>query len=1196
MSPAYASASGEATIAGDSAAANVVVTSRQGGVPSFVWAAGSAPVGASPEQAARHHLARLRGLYAAPRAALAELRRVHVHDTGRGGIVVILRPTVAGVDVMHADVKVLMDRDLNLRAVAGSPHPAALPGSARAARVSAPAGVSAALRDLFAVDVPEDRWVATRAADAAGRVTYVPTGALPGLRVDRPARVRPVYFPVGAGLVPAHRVEVQATAAGGELEAFVYVIAADDGRVLFRRDAKQRDAFSYRVWADEEGDHRPFDGPMQDFTPHPLGKPEGGPTGGVPSNLIEMEGFNTNPDGVADPWLPAGATETRGNNVDAYVNHAGGEGFGGQDFRAAVTAPGVFDHTYDLATEPLTSAEQGMAAITQLFYTTNWLHDWWYDSGFVEAAGNPQADNYGRGGADGDPLLALAQDAALQGARDNAYMVTLEDGESPHMHMFLWSSPSSELSLTVGPMDQELEVGQAAFGPKIYDVTAELVVVDDGMGGSPSDGCEPPLNDVAGKIVLIDRGTCAFELKANLVEAAGAVGVIYPDILPNKPAYPPGPDHTIDDPTIPGQGLSKSDGDALKAQLMNGPLTAHMVGDSPPERDGTLDNMIVAHEWGHMIHNRLVECVSWQCRGQGEGWGDFLALHVALREDDDLDGTYGANNYATFDPTNYFGIRRVPYSVDFSKNALTFRHISHGEPLPDEHPVNDVFGASNSESHNAGEVWATMMWEAYVAMHKAAAGRKSFDEVRRAMSDYVVTGMMLAPIGPTYTEQRDAILAAMAVADPGDFAAAAAAFARRGAGTCAVGPTRDSFDFIGVMEDFEVRPLGVIAAAAVDDATMSCDQDGVVDAGEPGLLTINLENLGGADLEGATLKVTSQSPSVTFSGETSIELEALAPRASTVLEIPFELPEALADVELATFSITMTTPGGCETETVRELAVVLNGDPMAASSSLDDVEAEATLWTEEGNGGKVVWAREPNASSGRGWHADNVEVTTDTWLMSPPLDVAADQPLKISFDHAFSFDASADQNNNILAWDGGVVEISVDDGKTWDDISEYGDPGYNGTVASSDNPLSNRPGYVRVSASYPLLDPVEIDLGSQFAGQQIRLRFRIGTDLATGAFGWDIDNIGFSGVTNKPFPGWVADPGDCVGAVPTTSEGSDTSSDTTGAPDSTGDTDSATGGQQAGSDGCACASGGGSGWQAAPLLLLAGLRRRRRVA
>ena len=51
-----------------------------------------------------------------------------------------------------------------------------------------------------------------------------------------------------------------------------------------------------------------------------------------------------------------------------------------------------------------------MAAVTQLFYVTNWLHDWCYDSGFDEAAGNAQHDNFGRGGLGGDPLHAEAQD------------------------------------------------------------------------------------------------------------------------------------------------------------------------------------------------------------------------------------------------------------------------------------------------------------------------------------------------------------------------------------------------------------------------------------------------------------------------------------------------------------------------------------------------------------------------------------------------------------------------------------------------------------------------------------------------------------------------------------------------------------------------------------------------------------------
>jgi len=79
------------------------------------------------------------------------------------------------------------------------------------------------------------------------------------------------------------RDSIQARRSGGDVEVFQYVIADDDGRVLYRRDATAYEAFKYRVWADEGGDHRPADGPLNDFTPHPTGVPGEGPTGPAPA-------------------------------------------------------------------------------------------------------------------------------------------------------------------------------------------------------------------------------------------------------------------------------------------------------------------------------------------------------------------------------------------------------------------------------------------------------------------------------------------------------------------------------------------------------------------------------------------------------------------------------------------------------------------------------------------------------------------------------------------------------------------------------------------------------------------------------------------------------------------------------------------------------------------------------------------------
>lgn len=73
----------------------------------------------------------------------------------------------------------------------------------------------------------------------------------------------------------------------------------------------------------------------------------------------------------------------------------------------------------------------------------------------------------------------------------------------------------------------ELPFGTASFGPPVpaTGVTGDVVLANDGVD-TASDGCEPIVNDLTGAIALIDRGTCAFVLKAQNAGAAGAIAVI----------------------------------------------------------------------------------------------------------------------------------------------------------------------------------------------------------------------------------------------------------------------------------------------------------------------------------------------------------------------------------------------------------------------------------------------------------------------------------------------------------------------------------------------------------------------------------------------------------------------------------------------------------------------------------------------
>ena len=1159
------------------------------GAPSLLWAPGAAaaPSWLPAEAAARLYLDRHREVYGVSRAALAGLQLRFVHDTGRGGIVVVLRQTVAGVDVFHGDIKVLLDRTHRLIGIAGTPHPAAHAGAARTSTSSDVAAVAAAMHDRHGADVRQ------QLQPLAGRAGW---SRLAGPGMIEPARVRPVHYPLAGSLVPGRLVELQTRDDRGH-SVFQYVIA-DDGRILHRNDATS-DAHTYRVWAHEDGDRRPTDSPLIDFSPHPTGVPGEGPTEATVPVLITIDGFNSE----ADPWLAPDATETRGNNVDAYVDHLDPDGLVLEDgeFRGDVSAPGVFDWSYDIAQGPLSFPSQPRAALTQMFYVTNWMHDWWYDSGFDEAAGNGQTDNYGRGGLDQDALHAEAQDGYLAGKRNNASMATPMDGASPRMQMMVWTGLLSEATIDLDPLGVKFTGGMAKFGPSYYDETGPLLRFEDGAGDNPTDGCEAAVVDLTGSIALVDRGNCTYETKAMYAQMAGALGLVIIDNVeadePPKPGFDPG----IEDPTIPTMAVTKADGAAILAALADDPQEVHMVGWTSVERDSSVDSMVIAHEYGHFVHKRLLaSCTSTTCNAESEGWGDFNALMMALREGDDLNGVYASSYYANFDTTGYFGIRRVPYSTDTDKNNLSFRHISNGEPLPMNHPIIDD-GGDNSEVHAAGEVWATMMWEAYIGLQAAHAGDMSFEEVRRLMGDYIVAGMLMAPLEPTFTQQRDGLLMAISASSPDDFVTVAEAFARRGAGSCAVSPPNDSITLIGVIEDFEVGASGLLVAATVE-AQDQCDVDGVVDPGETGRVRVEVYNGGVQPLPaGATVEVIDPDPALSFPNGPSVALPEVAPLEMKSVTIDVALADGVVAHTPLVLQVRLSGADVCGQANERTVLADFAADAVPGSAALDDVEVFPSVWTIDGGASEYIWFRLPAALGGHLWHADDVAYGTDTALISPPLQVG-DDPLIVSFDHAHSFEFDDTTN-----YDGGVIEVSSDDGMTWVDVATLTDPGYQGAIDAQTSVLDGRPAFVGESAAYPALQHVELDLGTALAGQTIRLRFRLGTDGGVGAPGWDLDNLGFSGLTNKPFPSWVDDPG-CGGSsetgdTPTTGEepvttdepgssGGDGSSD---AGDGSSGNDSA---PLAGEDvGCGCASGSAGGrWQLAPWLVLLGLRRRTRRA
>ncbi|UQA62764.1 M36 family metallopeptidase [Polyangium aurulentum] len=1118
------------------------------GVPTFFWAPPDAPkapmaVTSSPDASARFYLDHYASLYGVTRRALATAVPIKVHDTGRGAIVVTFRQHVDGIEVIHNDVKVVMKQNRDLVAIAGNLHPSAAAGTKRGKQldIRPDAAIARAFGDLMAVKAPASAFVATGEKQGSYRhYNFVPTPQLAAERLllTRPARVKRVLFPMPDALVAGYYIEVWAERADGtSSEAFAYVVAADDGRLLLRQNLT--DAHSYRVWSEGAPKYIPMMGPQADYIPHPAGMPDKSTPPYIAPIMITMDGFNTNPQGTFDPWLAPGATETAGNNVDAYVDHLLPDGLGGGDYRANVTAPGEFDRTYDVTKTPWASQDQVKAAITQLFYVNNFLHDYWYDSGFNEAAGNAQLDNLGRGGLGNDRLQAQAQDGALLTPtpnRNNANMTTPADGSSPRMQMFVWSGPAQS-SFTVDPGSQSFPTNMAGWGAQVFNVTAELALAQDNSLATPSgstngsltDGCQALIGNYTGKIVVADGSPCQFTVQAKNAQNAGAVGLILANGVPGPAPPLGGADGTV---TIGALSISQADGVILKAQMQAGTLTGTMV-HSPPEveRDGTIDNGVVAHEWGHYLHRRQVTYTSLQGRGQSEGWGDFNSLHMLINENDDLHGTFARAMYAGAWITDspYFSIRRFPYSVDFTKNALTFHHISAGVPLPTGMPVSPG-GAFNYEVHNAGEIWCQMMFAGYVNLLEDStsgpSARYTFDEAKRKMADYVVAGMAAAPDEPTYTEQRDGVLAAVVASEPLDFVQMAQGFATRGAGSCAKSPARFSTDLVGVVEDFSAKAEPSIISVEVDDSVLSCDDDGVLDNGEIGKVRVKVRNLGWSPLAGATATVTSTNPNVSFPNGASVTIPSVDALAAGEASIEIELADAVMQIQDLELKVEIDAQNTC-TATISDASIHRSHyDDVAGASSSDAFESRIVTWTAtSASGPSDVWRRltPSETSTNHVFHGDAPVGVHDERLTSPALTVGNGN-LSLTFKHRHAFEQDATTN-----WDGSVIEVSEDGGQTWNDISQYGSPGYGGSIGKTgtNNPLFGRNGFVGQNPGWPNMDTVTVDLGNGLAGKTIQIRFRIGTDPATSGYGWDIDDLELQGLADTPFSSIVDDAGIC---------------------------------------------------------------------
>jgi len=764
---------------------------------------------------------------------------------------------------------------------------------------------------------------------------------------------------------------------------------------------------------------------------------------------IESTPWNTtaSPYGWHDTNGVSGAefTYTRGNNVLAQEDRNGNNGTGARPDGGSTLD---FDFPYDPDDQPSVYEE---AAVTNLFYWNNIMHDLWYQYGFDEASGNFQQNNYGNGGTGGDYVLADAQDGS---GSNNANFSTPTEGNRPRMQMFEWNARTYNYLTVDAPSSiaRNYGVAGASFGPQDTNIDGEVVEA------VPFDACSALSNAGAmnGKIALIERGSCAYTAKVIEAQNAGAIAVIICNDIEDHPVSMSGTNSSI---TIPSVMIGQIDCQTIQANLSS-TVEVTIERNSPVTKDSDLDNGVIAHEYGHGVSIRLTggantsSCLN-NDEQMGEGWSDWFGLVTTIQPGDTGPKMRGVGAYLTGEPLNSEGIRTYPYTTNINVNTHTYDDI-----------------ANLSIPHGVGSVWCEMLWEmTWGLIDEHGFDTDIYDGTggNNLAMGLVIEALKLQPCSPGFIDGRDAILQADQVLNNGDNECIIwEAFAKRGLGFSATqGSTDDADDGT---EAFDLPTSCQDVLLITKNATTQ------IEAGDPINYTIHVTNNRDIDLTNVIIKDTLPPGTnlVTGTLDCGSVSSSIAGDIITITESSLTIGSSIfCEFEVSTNGLSNST------------VLLANG----AETGQNSLTASA------GTGSSGFTTSSSNPFEGaNSWFVPNVGANNSQFLTSTSISLGAD-PYMI-FVHDYDTETG---------WDGGMVEISTDNGSTWIDLGpEMIINPYDGTLGNgSNNDIDNRSAFTGNSNGYI---ETHIDL-RKYANQSALIRFFFGSDNNTFEHGWDIDNV-----------------------------------------------------------------------------------------
>ncbi len=490
---------------------------------------------------------------------------------------------------------------------------------------------------------------------------------------------------------------------------------------------------------------------------------------------------------------------------------------------------------------------------------------------------------------------------------------------------------------------------------------------------------------------------------------------------------------------------------------------------SSPNLDGDADNGIIAHEYAHGISNRLTGNGS-SCLGNaeqmGEGWSDYYSL---MYTQDWANSTLstgfnsprGIGTYAINQPPSGLGIRSQRYCTNFAVN-------------------NKVYATTiSAQQHSRGEIWCATLWDmTWGIINQVGSINPNLFNASAAGGNsialrLVTEGLKLQPCSPGFISSRDAILQADMILYGGAYRCTILeAFRRRGMG---LGASQGS-------------------SASVTDQTPSFTNSGAaLQLSQGNIVTV---------AEGQNITYTNKVTTDACAGITNYILTDTLPLNVTYVSggtynagtrvVSFAVNQAAATIN--TYSFVVNVNAGTYFAPVTVLNEPVPATMPATFTPTTTVPAGGNLWTVS----TLQTNSAPNA-----FFVVNEVISTDKRLeltngLALPNNISS-YP-KLSFAHRF---------NTEEGWDGGVVEISTNDGATWVDLGDkmIVNP-YNGTVgAGVGNNLANRAAFNGLVSTF-------INTTAQlksFTGQTAKIRFRFGSDDNTAGIGsptgWFVDDV-----------------------------------------------------------------------------------------